>query len=100
MEMRYSRYVSYPKQIKKLPHHDIAIFVIINMHLHPYINSSLKFITVHDLVPLVFEKKLKHNPKLLKFSLKNLKFFNKVFAISNNTKNDIIGYTDCPEEKL
>ena len=56
-KMRYSRYVSYPKQIKKLPHHDIAhICDHQYAHLHPYINSSLKFITVHDLVPLVFEK--------------------------------------------
>lgn len=100
-KMRYSRYISYPNQIKKLPQHDVAhICDHQYAHLYRYINSSLKFVTVHDLVPLVFQKKLKHNPKLLKYSLKHLKFFNKVFAISNNTKNDIIRYTDCPEEKI
>ena len=30
------------------------------------------------------------DPKLLRFSLKHLKFFTKVFAISNNTKKDIL----------
>ena len=69
--MRYARYVSYPKQIKITSTHIAHICDHQYAHLYPYINSNLKFITVHDLVPLVFEKKLKHNPKLFKFSLKN-----------------------------
>ena len=65
-----------------------------------YLNSKTKFITIHDLVPLVFEDKLNHNPILNKYSLKFLKYYNKVFAISENTKRDILKYTDCPEEKI
>ncbi len=37
---------------------------------------------------------------MLRFSLKHLKFFTKVFAISNNTKKDILKFTDCPENKI
>jgi len=100
-KLRYSRYVSYPYQSKKLVKHDIAhICDQQYAHLYPYLNSKLKFITVHDLVPLVFQKKMNNNPRLFKFSLNSLKFFTKVFAISNNTKKDIIKFTDCPEDKI
>ena len=37
---------------------------------------------------------------LFKFSLSSLKLFTKVFAISNNTKKDILKFTDCPEDKI
>lgn len=100
-KLRYSRYISYPRQSKKLPKQDIAhICDQQYAHLYPYLNSKLKFITVHDLIPLIFQKKLNKNPKLFKLSLNNLKFFTKVFAISQNTKKDIIKYTDCPADKI
>jgi len=58
-KLRYSRYISYPHQIKKLPKCDIAhICDHQYAHLYPYLNSKLKFITVHDLVPIIFQKKL------------------------------------------
>lgn len=99
--MRYARYMLYPNQIKKLPEHDIAHICDHQYgNLYPYLNSKLKFITVHDLVPLIFQEKLNKNPLLGKFSLSKLKLFTKVFAISKNTKNDIIKFTDCPEEKI
>jgi glycosyltransferase involved in cell wall biosynthesis len=100
-KLRYSRYISYPQQSKKLPRHDIAhICDQQYAHLYPYLNSKLKFITVNDLNPIVFQEKLSHNPKLIKFSLRSLKFYTKVFAISSNTKKDIVKFTDCPEEKI
>jgi len=100
-KMRYARYMLYPNQIKKLPEHDIAHICDHQYgNLYPYLNSKLKFITVHDLVPLIFQEKLNKNPLLGKFSLSKLKLFTKVFAISKNTKNDIIKFTDCPEEKI
>ena len=100
-KMRYARYVSYPNQIKKLPYHDIAhICDQQYSHLHKHLNSRLKFITVNDLVPIVLQNQRKHNPKLLKFSLSKLKFFDHVIAISETTKKDILKYTDCPEKKI
>ncbi len=100
-KMRYARYILYPSQIKKLPKHDIAHICDHQYgNLYPYLNSKLKFITVHDLIPLVFQKKLNKNPLLGKFSLSKLKLFTKVFTISENTKNDIIKFTDCPKEKI
>tara|TARA_Y100000741_G_scaffold289689_1_gene229723 strand:+ start:2156 stop:3256 length:1101 start_codon:yes stop_codon:yes gene_type:complete len=100
-KMRYARYISYQNQVKKLPKHDIAhICDHQYAHLLPYINSRLKFITVHDVIPLIFEKKLKKNPLLVKFSLSQLKYFTRVFAVSNSTKRDLIKYTDCPQNKI
>ena len=100
-KLRYSRYISYPHQVKRLPRYDIAhICDQQYAHLYPYINSKLKFITVHDLIPIIFEKKLNYNPRLFKYSLSKLKYFTKVFAVSKNTKSDILKYTDCPENKI
>ena len=100
-KLRFSRYISYPNQVKKLPKHDVAhICDHQYAHLFPYLNSKLKFITVHDLVPLIFQNELNINPRLFKFSLNSLKFFTKVFTVSNNTKKDILRYTDCPENKI
>jgi len=100
-KLRYSRYISYPHQVKKLQGHDIAhICDHAYAHLFPYLNSKLKFITVHDLVPLVFQKKLNKNPRLFKLTMSNLKHFTKVFTVSENTKKDILKYTDCPEDKI
>ena len=100
-KLRYSRYISYPNQVKKLKYHDIAhICDQAYAHLFPYLNTKLKFITVHDLIPLVYQKKLNKNPLLFKLSMSNLKHFTKVFTVSENTKKDILKYTDCPEDKI
>ena len=37
---------------------------------------------------------------LVKHSLSYLKKFDKVIAVSNNTKRDILKYTDCPSKKI
>ena len=98
---RYLRYISYSRQVRKLPRHDVA-----HVCDHQYaqivhsLNSTTKFITVHDLVPLVFQNILKKKPYLSIYSLKYLKYYNKVFTISENTKRDIIKYTDCPEDQI
>ena len=100
-KLRYSRYLTYPLQVRGVPAHDIAhICDQQYAHLYPYIKSKLKFITVHDLVPIIFESKLNKNPRLFKYSLSKLKYFTKVFAVSENTKKDIMKYTDCPEDKI
>jgi|APSaa5957512535_1039671.scaffolds.fasta_scaffold04890_5 glycosyltransferase involved in cell wall biosynthesis len=101
LKMRYARYISYPRQIKNLSKFDISHICDQQYgHLYKYINSKIKIITVNDLVPIVLENKTKHNPRLLKFSLNNLKFFDHVIAISEATKRDILKYTDCPENKI
>jgi len=99
--MRFERYINYPLQIRKLDECDIA-HVIDHQYAHiiKTIRCKLKFITVHDLVPFVFSKKNKKFPHLLDYSLKHLKFYDYVFAVSKNTRNDIIKYTDCPKEKI
>ena len=98
---RYLRYISYSRQANKLPRHDVS-----HVCDHQYaqivhsLNSKIKFITVNDLMPLVFQKKLKKKPYLSIHSLKYLKYYNKVFTISENTKKDILKYTNCPEDKI
>ena len=101
LKMRHARYFSYPKQIKKLSFHDISHICDQQYgHLCSSINSKVKIITVNDLVPIVLQKHMGHKPRLLEYSLSKLKYYDKVIAISETTKRDIIKYTDCPEEKI
>jgi len=100
-QLRYARYVDYPKQVKTLKNVEISHIIDHQYaHLVHQIPSNKKIITVHDLIPIIYQKKLKKNPYLVKHSLKHLKFFDKVIAVSNNTKRDIIKYTDCPRKKI
>jgi len=100
-KMRYARYISYPQQIKKLSKQDIAHICDQQYgHLYSSINSKIKIITVNDLVPIVLQKQIGHKPRLLKYSLSKLKYYDRIIAISETTKKDILKYTDCPEEKI
>ena len=113
-KMRLARYVGYPSQVKKLPNYDLTHVVDQSYgHLVKYIKSKVKIITVNDLIPLVFEKKLLktlYNPSgkgrektkrhLFRYSVKHFKFFDRVIAISNCTKNDILKFSDCEESKI
>ena len=98
---RSNRYFFYPRLVKKIQFVDIAHIVDHQYaHLVKYINSKIKIITVHDLIPEIFSKFLKKNPYLLRYSLKHLKYFDKIITVSKNTKADIIKHTDCPENKI
>ena len=113
-KMRIARYIAYPLQVKKLPNYDVThVADQAYSHLAKYIKSKVKIITVNDLIPLVYEKKLQkslYNPSgkgrertkryLFRYSVKQFKFFDRVIAISNNTKNDILNFTDCEESKI
>ena len=100
-KMRYARYISYPHQVKKIQTHDIAhVCDQQYAHLVDYLKSKIKIITVHDIVPIIFQKELKKNPFLFKQSLKKLKYYDKVLTVSHSTKKDLIKYTDCPEDKI
>src|SRR5210317_1774697 len=99
--LRFNRYINYPDQVKKLKKTDIA-HVIDHQYAHlvNHLNAKYKIITVHDLIPVIFKKKIGKNPFLVKHSLSYLKKFDKVIAVSENTKRDIVKYTDCPKENI
>ena len=100
-KMRVARYFTYPRVVKNLETVDISHIIDHQYaHLVQKINSKVKIITVNDLIPVIYSKRLKKIPYLVKYSLNHLKYFHKVIAISQNTKNDILKYTDCPEEKI
>jgi len=99
--LRFNRYVNYPNQVKKLKKVDVA-HVIDHQYAHLVhnINAKYKIITVHDLIPIKFSKEIGKNPYLVKHSHNYLKYFNQIIAVSENTKRDIIKYTDCPSKKI
>ncbi len=67
-----------------------------------YINSNVKkVLTIHDLIPILFQKNLSWNYKLwgptLKF-IKNRPDY--IITDSKNTKKDCIEYLNIPEDKI
>ena len=99
--LRYNRYIHYPKLLKKLKKFDVAHIIDHQYaHLVKYLPCRKKIITVHDLIPEKFKAQLGKTPYLVRYSLSHLKYFDKVIAVSNNTKDDIVKYTDCPAEKI
>ena len=59
LKLRIARYIAYPLQVKKLPTYDISHIIDHSYaHLVKHVKSKVKILTVHDLIPLVFEKKL------------------------------------------
>ena len=110
-KLRYARYIDYPNSIKKLNFFDITHVTDHSYaHLVKNIKSKVKIVTVSDLIPLIFEKeKLKdlYNPigrsykrVLFRYSINHLKYFDKIIAISENTKKDILKFTSCNESKI
>ncbi len=111
--LRAARYISYSNLIKRLPHYDITHVIDHSYaHLVKNIKSKVKILTVHDLIPIIFEQqKIKDiynletnknlNKKyLFRYSLKFFKYYDKIITPSSNTKKDILKFTDCPEHKL
>lgn len=113
-KLRFARYIHYPLSLRKLPIFDLTHVVDHSYaHLVKKIKSKVKILTVNDLIPLVFEKKkLKdmYNPTgegtdknlkyLFRYSVKHFKYFDRIIAISENTKKDILKFSDCDESKI
>jgi glycosyltransferase involved in cell wall biosynthesis len=57
--------------------------------------------TVHDLIPLIFKKSTSFKNRLIfKINFSLLKYADRIIAVSQNTKNDILKILRVPEEKV
>ena len=94
------RFLRYPKLDKIIPS---DIFYMPHFAYNSLSPKSYKIITVHDLsflrYPEFFSFKNNIWHKLVEIK-KTLKTFDKIIAISKNTKNDLIELLDIPEEKI
>jgi|TARA_B100001540_G_C15814991_1_gene646671 glycosyltransferase involved in cell wall biosynthesis len=99
--MRVARYFFYKLQIKSLPKVDVA-HVVDHQYAHivDNINAKRKIITVHDLQPIILQKRYNRNPLLFKYSIRHLNLFNKIITISNKSKYDLLKYTNAKKNKI
>ncbi len=57
--------------------------------------------TVHDLIPLIFKKSTSAKNRLIfKINFSLLKYADRIIAVSQNTKNDILRLLGIPEKKV
>ena len=86
-KLRLARYINYPLLIKKLSDYDIThVLDHSYAHLVKNIKSKVKILTVHDLIPLLYEnkeirdiynldgKKSKKKKYLFRYSAKHFKY--------------------------
>jgi ABC-type oligopeptide transport system ATPase subunit len=101
--MRYSRYIEYPKIIKKI---DSNLFHVVEdgyAHLIRSLDPKKSIISVFDLMPLIFWKKkfyMTKPPLFYLYSLSYLKFYKTIIACSENTKKDLINLCSIKEERI
>ena len=99
--MRFERFINYPIQSYFVKKSDIA-HVIDHSYAHivNFISAKKKVITINDLIPLIFKKKLKKNFFLFKYSLSKIKYFDHVVSISEQSKKDLIKFTGIKKNKI
>lgn len=101
--IRYSRYIKYSNDVKKINSDLYHIIEDGYSHLIRSLNAEKTLVTVHDLIPLVFWKKkyyITKPPLLYLYSLSYLKLFKTIIAVSQNTKNDLINLCGIDEKKI
>lgn len=103
-KMRLERYLSYPFQVlfrnnnKKIDIAHIADHQY--AHLVDFIPEKKKVVSVHDLIPFKYKKKLKKNLFLLKYSFSKLYKFDLILTPSLNTKKDLMKYYNIDPCKI
>ena len=94
------RFLRYPKLDKIIPS---DVFYMPHFAYNSFSTKSYKIITVHDLsflrYPEFFSFKNNVWHKMVEIK-KTLKTFDKIIAISENTKNDLMELLDIPEKKI
>jgi glycosyltransferase involved in cell wall biosynthesis len=116
LPVRYNNIiVSYPSKIpfKRLLWHNYIWFkkgyldeldIIHNpTHVQIFLKFHQKYIvTVHDIVPFISLDRCRIGRQLVYklFFQRTLKTADKIIAVSNSTKNDLINYFNIPEEKI
>lgn len=108
--MRYLRYWQYPNSIKDTgnDHDAIDIHHVLDhgyAHLHPKLSNAQTCSSVHDLIPMLQWKGVigDASPRKPWLNLKSLSYlsrYDRLVAVSNNTKQDMIEYLKLPDEKI
>ena len=99
--MRFERFINYPLQTFFIEKSDIAHVIDHSYsHIVKFIRSKKKVVTINDLIPLIFKKKLNKSFFLFKYSLSKIKYFDHIISISEQSKNDLIKYTGISKNKI
>lgn len=106
LKMRFARYISYPLQIKNITSDIYHIIEDGYAHLIKRLDPSRTIVTVNDIIPLLGWKNIipgltyPHRPFLYEYSLKYLNKMAHIITISNSTKQDLIKYCGCKDDKI
>lgn len=98
IENKYSNYVERNLNTIKLAQKYDLIW---STTQHGTETNKKQIITIHDVIPIIYPKGRLHQWIYYKFFLKRyIKKSVKVFTVSQSTKNDIVKYYNCKENKI
>lgn len=104
--MRFARFLLYPLQVPHQPHTITHLLDHGYAHLFYTYKPERTVVTVTDLMPVLWWKRLlpvktkKHIPLTVLYSLFALKRASHIIAISSNTKNDLVRLIGCDPSKI
>lgn len=106
IHIRFSRYLSYPLQAKKIQGQINHIIDQSYAHLLNVIDGQKTIVTVHDLIPLlawkgkIFDYTYPHFPLFFKLTIESLKKAKSIIAVSHSTKKDLIDHCGLKPDNI
>lgn len=98
----FSLYFLYPFYLKLKIKKDTIKHITAqkNAFVLNFINPEKSIVTCHDIIPYIFYKFKGIRRFLFDLSVKGMKKADKIIAVSESTKNDLINYLNIPKEKI
>jgi glycosyltransferase involved in cell wall biosynthesis len=105
IQMRYARYVDYPRQVKTIGSQVFHIQDHGYAHLIKWLDAERVVVTAHDIIPLLAGRGLIPGVKqrrnwLAEYSFSWLKKAAKIISVSENTKSDLVQHCGCEPKRI
>jgi len=102
LSRNFSLYFLYPLYLKLKVKKNVINHITTqkNAFVLNYINPKKSIVTCHDIIPYIFNEFGEVRKFLFDLSVKGMKKADKIIAVSESTKRDLINYLNFPEDKI
>jgi len=102
LKKNFSLYFSYPFYLKLKIKSNAVTHVTTqkNAFVLNFINPGKSIVTCHDIIPHIFNEFAGVRRFLFDLSVKGMRKADKIIAVSESTKRDLINYLNFPEDKI
>jgi glycosyltransferase involved in cell wall biosynthesis len=106
LRMRLCRYVSFPRQARRVPVNVSHVLDHGYAHLLQVLKPRATVLTVHDVIPILSGRRGIHGTKLngrrwlSEWSARYYKRAHRIIATSESTKRDLVEHCECDSERI